>query len=716
MCFYEIPAPDLEVRLDGGPLDLADAISHHHIMPVTDDLKQDIQSKPGDGTGTGPGADGAPAPDMSAETGGEGFSAAPTGTERARRAKRTVPDIEAGVAAIRDHVRTLPNGPGVYRMLDDGGEVLYVGKARSLKKRVTNYTHPAKLPHRIFRMVSETRRMEFVTTHTEVEALLLESNLIKRLRPRFNVLMRDDKSFPHILMTGDHTYPQITKHRGARNRRGDYFGPFASAGAVNRTITALQRAFLLRNCSDSTFANRTRPCLQYQIKRCCAPCVDYVSEAEYAELVNEARAFLGGKSHAVQRDLSAKMQEAAEKLEFETAAVYRNRIRALTAIQAHQDINVEGVEEADVIALHSEGGQTCIQVFFFRAGSNFGNRAYFPSHDKETEDADVLAAFIGQFYDDKPPPRLVLISHAIEEADLVAEALSTRADRKVELLCPQRGGKRKLMDHALTNAREALGRKVAESASQRRLLEGVARVFDLDQMPERIEVYDNSHTRGTNSVGAMIVAGPDGFMKTAYRKFNIKNVADGETSEHLDALEAGDDYGMMRQVLTRRFGRALKEDPERTGGSWPDLVLIDGGQGQLTVAQEVMAELGIDDVPLVGVAKGPDRDAGRERFFVPGREPFLLERRDPILYFLQRLRDEAHRFAIETHRARRTKAISSNPLDEIAGIGAKRKKALLHHFGSARSVARAGLADLQAVEGISDAVAKKVYDHFHEDG
>ena len=642
----------------------------------------------------------------------------PSGTERARRGRKTVPDIERGVSVIRNQVRTLPNAPGVYRMLDENGDVLYVGKARSLKKRVVNYTHAAKLEHRIFRMVSETASMEIVRTHTEVEALLLESNMIKRLKPRFNVLLRDDKSFPHILLTGDHPYPQITKHRGARKRKGQYFGPFASAGSVNRTITALQRGFLLRNCTDSMFSNRQRPCLQYQIKRCSAPCVGYVTEAEYAGQVADATRFLTGQSNQIQREFAARMQEAAEALEFETAAIYRNRIRALTAVQANQDINVEGLEEADVVAMYGEGGQTCIQVFFFRAGSNFGNRAYFPAHDKQTEPEDVLAAFIGQFYDDKVPPRLVLISHDIPEAELIAEALSTRADRKVELSRPQRGGRRKLMDHALTNAREALGRRMAESASQRKLLDGVAAAFGLDTTPERIEVYDNSHIQGSNAVGAMIVAGPDGLMKNAYRKFNIRNVTGRESArqEGLEDVEAGDDYAMMRQVLTRRFGRALKEDPDRTAGVWPDLILVDGGQGQLTVAREVFDELGIDDVTVVGVAKGPDRDAGRERFFMPDREPFLMERRDPVLYFLQRLRDEAHRFAIETHRAKRTKQISANPLDEIAGIGAKRKKALMHHFGSARSVSRAGLGDLEAVEGISKAVARKIYDHFHEDG
>ena len=628
---------------------------------------------------------------------------------------RSKPEIERGVATVRAQVQTLTNGPGVYRMLNGAGDVLYVGKARNLKRRVTNYTQVSKLEHRLFRMVAETEAMEVVTTHTEVEALLLESNMIKRLKPRYNVLLRDDKSFPHILLTGDHRFAQITKHRGARTRKGQYFGPFASAGAVNRTITALQRAFLVRNCSDSVFSNRKRPCLQYQIKRCAAPCVDYIDEAGYAELVEQAADFLSGRSAGVQTALAERMQEASDALEFETAAVYRNRIRALTAIQAHQDINVEGVEEADVIAMHREGGQTCIQVFFFRAGSNFGNRAYFPSHDKETDRENVLASFVGQFYDDKVPPRLVLTSEALEEAELIAEALSTKAERRVEVSHPQRGAKRKLMDHALSNAKEALGRKLSESASQRRLLDGVAALFDLEPPINRIEVYDNSHTGGRQAVGGMIVAGPEGFVKNAYRKFNIKNVTDGKRAEDLEDVTAGDDYAMMRQVLTRRFSRALKEDPDREGESWPDLVLIDGGQGQLKVSLEVMSELGLDDIPLVSVAKGPDRDAGRERFFQPGRDPFLLERKDPVLYYLQRLRDAAHRFAIETHRARRGKTLSKNPLDEIPGIGAQRKKALLHHFGSARSVARAGLADLEAVEGISETVAKRVYDYFHDE-
>lgn len=634
-------------------------------------------------------------------------------------------DIARGVKVIQQQVKLLPNAPGVYRMLDAAGDVLYVGKAQSLKKRVANYTFPAKLPHRIFRMVSETIRMEFARTHTEVEALLLESNLIKKLRPRFNVLLRDDKSFPYILLTGDHDWPQLVKHRGARNRKGDYFGPFASAGAVNRTITALQRAFLIRNCTDATFASRTRPCLQYQIKRCAAPCVDYVSKEDYAELIEQAKAFLTGSSRKISQQLAERMQEASDALDFESAARYRDRIRALAHVQSHQDINVEGVEDADVMALHGEGGSACIQVFFFRGGSNYGNRAYFPSHDKSMEPGEILAAFVGQFYDNKPPPKLVLVSHDMPEQDLIAEALGTKAERRVEVLRPQRGSKRKLMEHALSNAKEAHARRLAESASQRRLLDGLAEALDLDGPPERIEVYDNSHIQGTNSIGAMIVAGPEGLMKNAYRKFNIRNVVPAdkplpeavEPDENGDVpVQAGDDYAMMRQVLTRRFGRALKEDPDKSSGNWPDLVLIDGGQGQYTAVREVFDELGIEDVALVAIAKGPDRDAGRERFFSGKRAPYSLPINDPVLYFLQRLRDEAHRFAIETHRAKRTKAIGQSKIDEVPGIGAKRKKALLHHFGSAREVSRAGLQDLEAVGGISKTVAKKIYDFFHDEG
>jgi len=640
----------------------------------------------------------------------------------AKAARR--PDIEAGIAVVQEQLRTLPNSPGVYRMLDHKGDVLYVGKARNLKRRVLSYTTPAKVSHRIFRMVSETVSMEIVVTHTEVEALLLESNLIKRLKPRYNVLMRDDKSFPHILITGDTAWPRLVKHRGAQTSPGGYFGPFASAGAVNRTITALQRAFLIRNCSDAIFNSRTRPCLQYQIKRCAAPCVGYVGEAAYGELVDQARTFLTGDSGAVQRALAERMQSASEAMEFETAAIYRDRIRALTQVQAHQDINVEGLADADVFALHGEGGSSCIQVFFFRGGSNYGNRAYFPSHDKSHDPAEVLAAFIGQFYDNKTPPRQILVSHDLAERALLAEALSVKAERKVEINRPQRGPKRNLLDHAQTNAREALGRRLAESASHRRMLDGVAELFDMDGPPDRIEVYDNSHIQGTNAVGAMIVAGPEGFVKNAYRKFNIRNVVTedavpAETTPEdagTAAVRGGDDYAMMRQVMHRRFTRAQKDDPDRDKGTWPDLVLIDGGLGQLTAVTEVMTEFGVEDVRFVAISKGPDRNAGRERFHMTGKQPFSMPERDPVLYYLQRLRDEAHRFAIETHRARRAKAITQTGMDEIQGVGAKRKRALLHHFGSARAVSRAGLADLEAVEGISKNVARRVYDYFHEDG
>ncbi|WP_245593550.1 excinuclease ABC subunit UvrC [Azospirillum halopraeferens] len=622
------------------------------------------------------------------------------------RPRRRPADLARGVEVIRDHLKTLPATPGVYRMLAGDGAVLYVGKAKNLKRRVFNYTQVNRLPVRLQRMVSETETMEFVTTHTEVEALLLESNLIKRLMPRYNVLLRDDKSFPYIMITKEGDYPQLLKHRGSRTKDAWYFGPFASGAAVTRTITALQRAFMLRNCADTVFSTRTRPCLQHQIKRCTAPCVGRVSPADYRAQVDQARAFLSGRSSDIQGEMARAMAAAAEALNFETAAQYRDRIRALTAIQAHQDINFEGVvEDADVIAAYADGGSTCVQVFFFRGGRNYGNRAYFPGHDKAAEVEEVLAAFVAQFYENKTAPGLVLVSHDLPEHDLLAEALAVRAGHRVELAVPKRGDKRRIVEHALTNAREAHGRRLAESASQARLLHGVAEVFGLDGPPQRIEVYDNSHVQGAFSIGAMIVAGPDGFVKNAYRKFNIR-----------DEDAAGDDYAMMREVLSRRFGRALKEDPDRARGTWPDLVLIDGGQGQLNAVRDVFAELGIDDVTLVAIAKGPDRDAGRERFFMDGRAPFQLEPRDPVLYFLQRLRDEAHRFAIGTHRARRAKAIGASPMDEIPGIGPARKKALLHHFGSARAVSRAGLADLEAVDGINRAVAKKIYDHFHPDG
>lgn len=612
--------------------------------------------------------------------------------------------LQQGVEVIRAVLKTLPQTPGVYRMLSRKGEALYVGKARSLRARVANYTHLAGLSNRLRRMVAETAAVEVVLTHTEVEALLLESNLIKTLRPRYNVLLRDDKSFPFIHLTGDHDFPQLVKHRGARNAPGQYYGPFASAGSVNRTIVALQKAFLLRSCSDSVFSARTRPCLLYQIKRCSAPCVGRIDRESYARLVAEAQRFLEGGTNEVQRRLAAQMQEAAERLDFETAALLRDRIRALTHVQGHQDINVEGVGDADIVAAHQAGGHTCIQVFFFRGGQNWGNRAYFPSHDKQLDIEEVLSSFIGQFYSDKPPPRFLLLSHELPEAALLAEALSVSAGRRVELAVPRRGDKAKLVEHALINAREALARRLAESETQQKLLEGVAAAFGLEAPPERIEVYDNSHIQGTNPVGAMIVAGPEGFRKSAYRKFNMREAA------------GGDDFAMMREMLGRRFARQLKEDPDRDSANWPDLVLIDGGEAQLAAARAVLDELGLEDIPIVAIAKGPDRDAGRERFFLPGRPPFGFEPRDPVLYFLQRLRDEAHRFAIGSHRARRTKAIGVSPLDEVPGIGAKRKKALLHHFGSARGVSRAGLADLEAVPGISRAVAKKVYDHFHPEG
>jgi excinuclease ABC subunit C len=614
-----------------------------------------------------------------------------------------------GPAIIRDFVKRLPVKPGVYRMVDAKGDVIYVGKARQLKNRVSSYTRLGGHTNRIAAMIALTRHMEFVTTATEAEALLLEANLIKKLRPRFNVTLRDDKSFPYILIAKDHPVAQIAKHRGSRNRKGSYYGPFASAGAVNRAINTLQKAFLIRSCSDSVFENRTRPCLLYQIKRCSAPCVGLVSPERYEELVQEAEAFLNGKSKAVKTELAEKMQQAADELDYERAASYRDRIQAMSFITQQQGINPETIAEADVFGLHQEGGQTCIQVFFFRASQNWGNRAYYPRADKSLAPAEILSSFLAQFYDDKPAPGLILLSTEVDERDLLEEALSAHAGRRVEIAVPQRGEKRMLVDHALTNAREALGRKMAESSSQTRLLEGVARVFGLAETPKRIEVYDNSHIQGTEPVGAMIVAGPEGFMKGQYRKFNIKNPD-----------IAGDDFAMMREVLERRFSRLLKEQGERgetaegETSAWPDLVLIDGGQGQLSAAQAVFADLGIHEVCLAGVAKGPDRDAGREHFYVPGRSSFMLEQRDPVLYYIQRLRDEAHRFAIGSHRARRSRAIGVNPLDEIPGIGATRKKALLHAFGSAKAVARASPTDLAAVEGISDHLAQAIYDHFHE--
>lgn len=615
-----------------------------------------------------------------------------------------------GVAIVRGKLKTMPGSPGVYRMLGAGGKVLYVGKARNLKKRVATYANAGRLPVRLQRMIAETRDLEIVTTHTEVEALLLEANLIKTLKPHFNILLRDDKSFADILIAADHDFPQLIKHRGARKRPGKYYGPFASAGAVNRTITALQRAFLLRNCSDSIFAGRTRPCLQYQIKRCSAPCVGHVGPADYDALVRQAHQFLSGRSHAVQRELARQMQEASDALEFERAAAVRDRIKALTMVQSHQHINPVGIDDADVVALAQEGGQSCVQIFFFRDGRNHGNRAYYPSHDRNAESAEIMSAFIGQFYDGRPAPGLVLTSLEPSEADLLARALSVNAGHKVEIRMPQRGRLRKPVEHALANASQALARRMSESASQRRLLEGLAEALALDAPPERIEVYDNSHIQGSNAVGAMIVAGLEGLNKGAYRKFNIKTTGDGKGE-----AAPGDDYAMMREVLGRRFARALKEDPDREDGTWPDLVVIDGGQGQLTAAMAALEELGIGDVELLAIAKGPDRNAGRERFFRPGGPSFMMEPRDPVLYFLQRLRDEAHRFAIGAHRTRRAKGIAASPLDEIPGIGAARKRALLRHFGSARAVGQAGLGDLEAVGGISRAVALKIYGHFHDD-
>ena len=611
-------------------------------------------------------------------------------------------DPETGADIIRRYQKTLPGAPGVYRMFDRKGLPLYIGKAKNLKKRVLAYASGKGLDHRLTRMVAATATMEFTTTHTEAEALLLESNLIKKLKPRFNILLRDDKSFPYILITGDHDWPQITKHRGARRRKGRYFGPFASAGAVNDTINALQKAFPLRNCSDSTFAGRTRPCLQYQIKRCTAPCVGRIDAAAYGQIVDQADAFLAGKTHGIQAEFSGRMVAASEARDFETAAVYRDRIRALTQIQARQGINLPTLGDADVVAAWQQADQTCIQVFFFRAGQNYGNRPYFPIHAQGADAAEVVAAFLGQFYASHLPPKQVLLSHGIENRAWIEDALSVRAGRRVRLATPARGTKRALVVQAEANARAALDRRMAESASQRKLLGGVSHAFGLDAPPERIEVYDNSHISGTNAVGAMIVAGPDGLVRGQYRKFNIKG-----------DIAPGDDFAMLREVLTRRFSRLLKDAAAREAGVWPDLVLIDGGAGQLTSAVQVFEDLGITGVALVAIAKGPDRNAGRERFHVPGRESFQLRDGDPVLFFLQRLRDEAHRFVIESHRGRRSRKLGESPLDEVPGVGAVRKRALLHRFGSARAVAQAGLADLAQVDGISDTVADIIYRHFH---
>jgi excinuclease ABC subunit C len=672
--------------------------------------------------------------------------------------------VQAGVEAIRRVWQTLPNAPGVYRMLDPKGDVLYIGKARSLKARVGSYARGQAHSNRIARMIGQTASMEFVTTATETEALLLEANLIKQLKPRFNVLMRDDKSFPYILLTADHEAPQIAKHRGARKRPGHYYGPFASVWAVNRTINALQRAFLLRSCSDSFYENRTRPCLLYQIKRCSGPCTKEIAVEEYRKLADQARDFLSGKSNAVKDRMVAEMQAAAEELEFERAARYRDRLAALSAIQGAQGVNTQSIEEADVFALDEQAGQFCVEVFFFRNWQNWGNRAYFPKADKSMDRGEVLASFLAQFYDDKPAPRLILLSHEIEDVELMAAALSTRAEARVEIHAPQRGERQQLVEYALRNAKEALGRRLADTASQAKLLVSLAQAFGLEKAPRRVEVYDNSHIMGTSAVGAMIVAGANGFMKQHYRTFNMKS----------EELKPGDDYGMMREVLRRRFARLVKEEPrdlspapcgegpgvvglgeqaearpQQAEGEFggvaldagssrstpatptpnpspqgsgeadefparPDLVLVDGGKGQLEAARAELEALGIADVSLVGIAKGRDRDAGRETFFMAGKPPFKLPPRDPALYFVQRLRDEAHRFAIGAHRAKRKREMAKNPLDEIPGIGPTRKRALLHHFGTVKAVRRAALEDLMKAPGVNAATARAVYEHFQD--
>ena len=629
--------------------------------------------------------------------------------------------VQRGADVVKSYLRHAPTGPGVYRMISAEGEVLYVGKAKSVKKRIASYARGQGHNGRIARMISLTASMVFVSTATETEALLLETNYIKQMKPRFNVLMRDDKSFPYILLTRDHDAPQLTKHRGARSRKGDYFGPFASVWAVNRTLNALQRAFLLRSCTDSYYENRTRPCLLFQIKRCAGPCTGEISHEDYAGLANEARDFLSGKSRAVREHLAGEMTQASEDLEFERAARLRDRIAALSAIQGEQGINPRTVEEADVFSIVEQAGQFCVEVFFFRTFQNWGNRAYFPRADRSMGEAEVLDAFLAQFYAEKPAARLVLLSHDVESRSLLEEALSGRAGRKVEVAVPQRGERRELVEHAAKNARETIGRKLAETSAQTKLLDALAEVFGIEKKLRRVEVYDNSHIMGTNAVGGMVVAGPTGFMKSHYRTFNIKG----------EDLTPGDDYGMMREVLRRRFARLVKEEgaeapvPQSGGDenadadafpSRPDLILIDGGRGQFQVAQDILKELGVEGVSVASIAKGVDRDAGREMFFVPGKEPFRLPPRDPALYFVQRLRDEAHRFAIGTHRARRKKEFTKSPLDEIAGVGPARKRALLHAFGTAKAISRAGLADLEKVPGINAATAKLVYDFFHDKG
>lgn len=611
-----------------------------------------------------------------------------------------------GYARITAYLRTIDGSPGVYRMLDAESRVLYVGKARNLRARVSNYARPGNHSGRIARMISETSSMMFLTTRTETEALLLEQNLIKQLKPRYNVLLRDDKSFPNILVAKDHDYPQIKKHRGAKKEKGNYYGPFASAGAVNRTLNQLQRVFLLRNCSNSDFETRTRPCLQYQIKRCSGPCVGKISPEHYAETVRDAELFLQGKSKGIQQALATQMGAAAEAMEYERAAALRDRIKALTQVQTAQGINPQSTEEADVIGLHIDGGQACVQVFFIRANQNWGNHDYYPRISGEEDPSEVMGAFVGQFYATREPPRAIILSHGLDNDDLMAKALTEKLGRKVEIIVPQRGEKAELVQGALRNARESLARKMSETATQRKLLKGLTEAFDLPKVPKRIEVYDNSHIQGAFAVGAMIVAGPEGFEKNQYRKFNIKG----------EDITAGDDFGMMKEVMTRRFQRLLKEDPERTSGMWPDLLLIDGGAGQVSSVREIMEALGVGDVPMVGVAKGEDRDAGKEVFYRTGKPVMALRHNDPVLYFIQRMRDEVHRFAIGTHRAKRSKAIGATPLDDVPGVGAARKRALLAHFGSAKAVARANLSDLTVVEGVSANMAQKIYDYFHENG
>ncbi|MEP3916058.1 MAG: excinuclease ABC subunit UvrC, partial [Parasphingorhabdus sp.] len=613
------------------------------------------------------------------------------------------PDLETGMAAIREVLNTLPARPGVYRMQDKRGDVLYVGKARSLKARVGAYVQMNRLPQRLMRMVAQTRTMTIVTTGSEAEALLLEAQLIKKFRPAYNVLLRDDKSFPFILLRDDHDFPRITKHRGAQRFKGQYFGPFASAGSVNQTINALQKLFLLRSCTDSFFSNRSRPCLLYQIKRCSAPCVDRVDKDDYAELVEDARDFLSGKSTAVQNKLGEAMEKASEALDFEMAAVYRDRLKALTFIQGNQAINAQGLPDADIFALAAKGSSVCIQAFFIRGGQNWGHRSFFPAHTSNVEIDEVFSSFLMQFYERMPPPKLVLLDRELPDAELLAEALSTKADYKVSVSKPQRGDRRKLLTQASRNAEDALDRRLAETSTQAKIMREMVDLLELDAVPDRIEIYDNSHIQGTNMVGGMVVAGPEGFIKNAYRKFNIKN----------PDIAPGDDFAMMREVLERRFSRAQKEDPDREKGEWPDLVLIDGGKGQMSAARGALAEIGVEDVVMIGVSKGPDRNAGRETFHLPDGREINLPMNSPVLFYLQRLRDEAHRFAIGAHRTRRAKSVGHSSLDDVPGIGPSRKKALLLHFGTARAVKNASLDDLQGAPGVSATVAQKIYDYFH---